>query len=93
MEFEWDPAKNDANEIKHQISFTTASLVFDDPHHINVDTTRPEHGERRMKTIGMVGAELFVVIYTDRGSSRRIISARRARPNERRDYNQGKKGA
>jgi uncharacterized DUF497 family protein len=90
MEFEWDPAKNEINERKHGISFPSASLVFDDPYHIKVDTTKPEHGEVRMKAVGMVGAELFVVIYTDRGSYRRIISARRSRPNERRDYRESK---
>jgi uncharacterized DUF497 family protein len=90
MEFEWDPAKNEINLAKHGIDFAKAALVFYDPHHIKVETSKPEHGEIRMKAIGMVEAELFVLIYTDRGSNRRIISAKRSRPNERRDYREGK---
>jgi len=40
-----------------------------------------------MKTIGMVQGELvFAVIYTERDRIRRIISARRARKNEREKY-------
>ena len=29
--FEWDEAKNRKNQKKHDVSFETASLVFDDP--------------------------------------------------------------
>jgi len=29
MEFEWDPAKNDSNEVKHGISFLDALELFD----------------------------------------------------------------
>jgi len=89
MEFEWDDTKERSNEQKHGISFTDAADVFDDPYHIEEDVTRPEHGERRFKAIGTVGAYVVAVIYTDRGDRRRIISARRAKRNERRQYHQG----
>ncbi|MEK5794197.1 BrnT family toxin, partial [Acinetobacter nosocomialis] len=29
--FEWDEAKNQKNQKKHDISFETASLIFEDP--------------------------------------------------------------
>ncbi|WP_147508942.1 BrnT family toxin, partial [Acinetobacter baumannii] len=29
--FEWDESKNRKNQKKHDISFETASLVFEDP--------------------------------------------------------------
>ncbi len=86
MEFDWDPAKNDTNLAKHGIGFVRATRVFNDPHRIVSDSTRPEFGEVRMKAIGMVGDRLVAVIYTDRGSTRRMISARSARDHERREY-------
>jgi uncharacterized DUF497 family protein len=39
---------------------------------------RLDYGEVRIKAIGQVGPDILVVIYTVRGSDRRIISARRA---------------
>ncbi len=91
MQFEWDPAKNDSNEIKHGISFLDALAVFDDPHHVIEDITKPEHGEVRHKAIGKIGSRFFTIIFTDRGANRRIISVRRSRTNERRKYGQGPK--
>jgi uncharacterized DUF497 family protein len=90
MEFEGDPAKAAANEQKHDISFVDAVTVFDDPHHLEEDSTRAEHGEERSRAIGVMGSILVTVIYTDRPGRRRIIAARRARKDERERYDQGK---
>jgi uncharacterized protein len=89
LEFEWDPANDEANELKHDISFTEAIMVFDDPQHIVEDATRPEHGEKRTIAVGRVGPFVMAVIFTERQQRRRIISARRARRNERERYRQG----
>jgi uncharacterized protein len=89
LDFEWDTKKAESNLEKHGISFATATAVFDDPNHVEEDTTRPEHGETRTKAVGMVKGELIVaVIYTNREQRRRIISARRAGKNERDTYYQ-----
>jgi len=93
MQFEWDPDKNDENEIKHGISFLDALAVFDDPGHIVEDVTKPEYGEVRHKAVGTIGARFYTVIFTDRSDVRRVISVRRSRSNERRKYDQGAKGA
>lgn len=89
MDFEWDPAKSDSNIKKHGIDFQDAARVFADPRATTENVSRPEFGETRSKTVGMVDDELMAVIYTDRGAARRIISARRTRKNERRDYDEG----
>jgi len=34
VEFAWDEEKNRINKRKHGVSFETASLIFDDPHHL-----------------------------------------------------------
>ena len=90
MVFEWDPVKEEANEQKHGISFIDAVMVFDDPYHLEEDSTRVEHGEERSRAIGMMGLKLITVIYTDRWERRRIISARRSKKDERERYDQGK---
>lgn len=91
MQFDWDPDKAKSNLEKHGITFRRAIEVFDDHRAITTDVTKPGHGETRFKTVGLVSGGFITVIYTDRGSLRRIISARRSRRNERRDYNdQGK---
>lgn len=88
MRFEWDPEKNETNLTKHGIGFVAAIRVFDDPLRIELDSSRPEHGESRNKVIGIVDSKHVTVVYTDRGEVRRIISARRSRTNERRHYDQ-----
>ncbi len=89
MEFEWDQSKNELNVDKHRISFQDAILVFNDPGRLEIDTTRPEYGEQRSKVIGNLGPFVITVIFTTRGDRKRIISARRARKDERRAYDQG----
>jgi uncharacterized protein len=44
MRIEWNQTKNWANQAKHNVSFETASLVFDDPHHLSIQD-RHEQGE------------------------------------------------
>ncbi len=91
IEFDWDSAKAALNQKKHTISFTAAIEIFNDPFHLKEDSTKPEYGEKREKAVGrLVDGRYVAVIYTDRGQIRRIISARKARDNERREYDQSK---
>ena len=43
IEFEWDPAKADANENKHGISFYEACEIFEDTHSSTVRD--PDHSQ------------------------------------------------
>jgi uncharacterized DUF497 family protein len=86
LDFDWDPDKRLVNIEKHGIDFRRAIEVFADRQHILEDSTRPEHGELRSKAIGRVDSIMMCVIFTDRGNQRRIISARRARRDEREQY-------
>ena len=88
MRFGWDPDKNQINVAKHGMSFVAAVKVFDDSKRIELDSSNPEYGESRNKAIGIVESKHVTVIYTDRGDVRRIISARRSRADERRQYDQ-----
>jgi len=88
--FEWDPAKAASNLRKHRISFEVAQRAFLDPLAWTQED-RFEHGEQRLRLLGMVdGSLLLVVAHTAREEGDleiiRIISARAAEPKERRRY-------
>lgn len=89
MTFDWDPAKDASNRVKHGVSFETAQLVFDDPHAISA-IDRVVDGEERWQTIGMAEGMLLLVVHVDRehetGEIIRIISARKADAYERKKY-------
>lgn len=92
MRFTWDENKNHSNQAKHRVSFETASLVFDDPHHTSIQD-RHEHGEERWQTLGLVGKiVVLLVAHTcheeDNEEVIRIISARKATKFERQLYEQ-----
>lgn len=74
---------------QHGIGFLEARSVFTGPRVLRIDVTKPEYGERRMMAVGRVGLLMIRVIYTERPGERRIISARRARRIERKQYRQG----
>ena len=85
MDYEWDPQKAAANLRKHKIDFADAVGVFQDPLAITVPDNR--HEEARFVTVGIdFLGRLLVVAYTWRDENLRIISAREALPNERRQY-------
>ena len=98
VRFEWDEAKTLANKRKHGISFEEASHVFFDPLHVVVED-RVLDGEQRWQALGVVKRNagsliLLLVAHTIRDESKtngyvevvRIISARKATPEERRVY-------
>lgn len=81
--FEWDEIKRFGNIAKHDIDFEDVVDLFFEPY---LDEALAYPHEPRRKALGPVGDRLVAVIYTWRGTSIRIISARRARTNERRAY-------
>ncbi len=85
MSYEWDPNKAIANIEKHGIDFADAVTVFDDLNAVTIDD--PDYEEQRFITIAMDAfGRILVVVYTWRGDFIRIISARKATKNERKQY-------
>lgn len=84
--FDWHEAKNLSNVIKHGIGFGEAIAVFLDERRIDFDATRPQDGEQRRKTVGLIDGRIMTVVYTPREGLYWIISARRANPPEERRY-------
>ena len=83
--FEWDHRKATANLRKHRIDFADAATVLHDEHAL---TVRDGHAdEDRFVSLGMDAlGRVLVVVFAWRGSIARIISARKASAQERRQY-------
>ena len=85
MNYEWDPNKAIANIKKHGIDFADAVTVFDDLNAVTIDD--PDYEEQRFITIAMDAfGRVLLVVYTWRGDIIRLISARKATKNERKQY-------
>jgi uncharacterized DUF497 family protein len=82
MEFAWDEAKSDRNFHTRGFGFDFAALIFRGPV-LEAADTRADYGKQRIRAIGEVEGFVLTVIYTDRGDTRRIISARLANRKER----------
>ncbi len=85
LEFEWDEEKAALNWKKHGVDFRDAALVFNDENYLEFYDADHSDYEDRYNIIGKVDDILFVV-YTERKTRIRIISARIATPQERRWY-------
>ena len=85
MEFEWDENKNRINIEKHHVSFQRAAKIFEGDV-LEWEDTLKDYGETRIIAIGRSEGRLLRVVYTQRGNKIRIISARKANKNDRRNY-------
>jgi uncharacterized protein len=85
--FEWDDRKAVANLRKHRIEFNEVVTVFDDPYVlIELDLVHSVE-ELRATAIGFsVKNRVLLVVYVEPQERIRLISARRATPEERRRY-------
>ena len=92
MRYTWNETKNRRNLKVHGVEFEDAVRVFEGPTLERVDD-RYDYGEERMYAIGVVNGMGITVIYAglDAGE-RRIISAWRSEPHERRAYWKSIKG-
>ena len=85
VEYEWHPKKASGNLRKHAIDFADAVIVLEDESALTIDDS--DSDERRYLTIGLDAiARILVVVHSWRGENIRIISARKATPAERRQY-------
>jgi uncharacterized protein len=86
VRYTWRPNKYQRNLKDHGVAFEDAVRIFDGPT-VEQEDTRFDYGEIRMYAIGLVNGVEITVIYTDIDEDeRRIISAWRAEPHERRTY-------
>ena len=82
-EFEWDATKAATNTRKHGVRFEEAVAVFADPSALYEEDDDPD----RVRTIGLsADGRVLLVVSTERLARTRIISARRAEPDEQARY-------
>ena len=82
MRIVFDPAKRALTLEKRGLDFALAGQVFGERHMTRMDDRR-DYGEPRFISIGSLGREVVVLVWTPRGEARRIISMRRANAREK----------
>ncbi len=79
-EFEFDPAKSEANLLKHGIDFTEAQTLWRDTHRIEVPARTTD--EPRWMVVGQIDGRVWSAVMTYRDEYVRIISVRVSRQSE-----------
>lgn len=90
LRFEWDPDKNKQNQRKHGVTFEEAESVFSDDQGLFMSDPDHSEDEDRFILLGLSSALRSLVVchcYREGEDVVRIISARKANPSERRQYN------
>ena len=85
MKYEWDQEKAKINFQKHNLDFADIVAALEDEAALTIEDQH--FNEERFVTIGMDALRrVVVVVYTWRGEHIRVISARKATPRERKQY-------
>lgn len=82
--FEFDPAKNAANRIKHKVGLDDFSGFDGEP--VVVPDNRREYSEQRFRAFGRIGAMPYIIAFTLRDGTVRLITFRRAHNREMQRY-------
>ncbi len=83
-EFEFDPEKSKANQLKHGLNFILAQQLWDDPWRVVIPTRCT--GEKRWLMVARLEDIFWTTIYTVRDHRIRIISVRKSRDDEKEIY-------
>ncbi len=93
MKWEWDDKKNLANFRKHQVWFEEVQTIWADSFSLEFfDSEHSLINEERFIRIGYsAGNKLLLAVFCEKaeGAVIRIISARKATQNERKEYEEG----
>jgi uncharacterized DUF497 family protein len=89
MRITWDPQKAESNFIKHKIRFSDAELALYDTYAMTLEEQVIE-GEQRFVTVGSDAiGRIVMVVYSYRADTIRLISAKKATPSQRKQYEKG----
>lgn len=87
MRFDWDEKKAKINVSKHKVRFEEAATVWTDPFAFIAPDPDNSSEEIREWIMGSSHRQrVLVVVYTTRGESIRLISARKATTKEKKQY-------
>jgi len=86
MKFDYDPQKSQVNKLKHGLDFEEAQALWNDE--LGLVMPARFRDEERFAIIARLDKVLWTAIFTRRGQMTRLISCRRARPEEAALYEQ-----
>jgi hypothetical protein len=81
MEIEFDHAKRDRTLAERGLDFAQAQQVFAG-RYLTMQDLRETYPEPRFITVGRLGDRMVVLVWTQRGAARRIISMRKTNDRE-----------
>ena len=85
MEISYDPEKRSKTLAERGLDFEDAVQVFAATT-FTVEDDRRDYGEARFQTIGWLNSRLVMVVWTERGASRHIISMRKCNDREEKKF-------
>ena len=92
MKFDWDENKNRSNHRKHAVWFEEAQTIWADTYSREyLDVGHSDVEDRFLRVGHSSGSRLLLVVFCERldGILIRLISARKATPSERKQYEKG----
>jgi len=75
IEFEWDQIKDEANRVKHRVSFFEAQRAFLDPKRVIAEDVEHSKDEIRYYCFGRIDDAIMTVRFTYRNQKIRIFGA------------------
>ena len=85
MKIEYTKAKRDVTLAERGLDMARAAEIFEGAT-LTVRDDRKDDGETRQITIGFLDERMVVMVWTPRGTTRRIISLRKANEREQGTY-------
>ncbi|MCY0388409.1 BrnT family toxin [Robbsia sp. Bb-Pol-6] len=85
MEITFDPSKRDDTFRTRGLAFEDAAFIFEG-RTVDMVDSRNDYQEERIITVGMLEGRMIVVVWTQRGNARRIISMRKANEREQEKF-------
>lgn len=73
--FEWDPRKDEANRLKHGVSFAEAQYAFADRRRVIAKDLEHSQSEERFYCFGLLEGGILTVRFTYRSGVIRIFGA------------------
>lgn len=85
MEISYDAEKRAKVLEERDLDFEDAGHVFAGPA-LDIQDDRRDYGETRWLTFGLLNDRMVVLVWTQRGAARHVISMRKANERERKRY-------
>lgn len=85
MRITYDPAKRERTLKERRLDFEDAPEVFAGDT-LEVPDERQDYGETRWQTMGRLRGRLVMLVWTERGDARHIISMRKCNAREKKRY-------